>query len=475
MLFRSVGTLNGYPNGETLDGSIVTLTPDKINTSLAPHYLDSTTYTEFMFDAPVYIQPGVLYSFILHSQSTDYNLYVAAQNGTAVPSTVKNLPSDPTPTAITKIGTSPYVGTLFESQNSITWTAEQTKSLMFVVDRCVFDITAQPKIQFTIPKWLPNRKLTTQDIAAYYTDFDFNRSNLLGNFSVTDVRSDAYNISTTDFVPTKSNINYTYEPLLSSGTFDTEKSVVPGKFGSPTYQNIYLDDGKGSRLLQANNTATFSLYATLSSSDDTVSPIISDDGLSLYNVKYGINNLGLSNNIITLVSGGTGYSNNQSGNVSVSVSLPDSGSDRAQAVANVANGVIQNIFITYPGSGYLTAPTITITDANTTPGTGATTNIVSEFSPSGGNAVARYVTKKVTLTTGNDSQDLRVFFTAYRPVNTNIYVYYKILSRNDTQTFEDGEWQLMTLINNSNSLYSQTRNDTYEFVAAPGTLNQPQN
>ena len=380
---------------------------------------------------------------------------------------MKNLPTDPTPSSITKIGTSPYVGTLFESQNSITWTAEQTKSLMFVVDRCVFDITAQPKIQFTIPKWLPNRKLTTQDIAAYYTDFDFNRSNLLGNFSVTDVRSDAYNISTTDFIPTKSNINYTYEPLLSSGTFDTEKSVVPGKFGSPTYQNIYLDDGKGSRLLQANNTATFSLYATLSSSDDTVSPIISDDGLSLYNVKYGINNLGLSNNIITLVSGGTGYSNNQSGNVSVSVSLPDSGSDRAQAVANVANGVIQNIFITYPGSGYLTAPTITITDANTTPGTGATTNTVSEFSPSGGNAVARYLTKKVTLTTGNDSQDLRVFFTAYRPVGTNIYVFYRIQNRNDNQVFETGRWQLMTYVNNTNG-FSINRDDILEFEVAPG-------
>ena len=134
-----VGTLNGYPNGETLDGSIVTLSPDQVNTSSTPHYLDSTTYTEFRFDAPIYIQPNVLYAFILHSQSTDYNLYTASQNGTAIPSTVKNLPTDPTPSSITKIGTSPYVGTLFESQNSITWTAEQTKSLMFVVDRCVLD------------------------------------------------------------------------------------------------------------------------------------------------------------------------------------------------------------------------------------------------------------------------------------------------------------------------------------------------
>ena len=71
--------------------------------------------------------------------------------------------------------------------------------------------------------------------------------------------------------------------------------------------------------------------------------------------------------------------------------------------------------------------------------------------------------------------DLRVYFTAYRPPNTNIYVYYKVLSRSDTQVFETGNWQLMTLINNSGSIYSSTRGDTYEFVAAPGTSGVAQN
>ena len=44
-----VGTLNGYPNGQTLDHSIVTLTLDKVKVSQNPQYLDSTTYTEFNF------------------------------------------------------------------------------------------------------------------------------------------------------------------------------------------------------------------------------------------------------------------------------------------------------------------------------------------------------------------------------------------------------------------------------------------
>jgi hypothetical protein len=460
-----VGTLNGYPNGQTLDNSIVQLTPDQVNVSATPHYLDSTTYTEFTFPAPVYIQPNILYSFILHSSSTEYNVYTASQNATALASSVKNLPTDATPTAITKIGTAPYVGSLFESQNSITWTADQTKALMFVVNRAKFNTAANPKIQFTVPRKLPTRKLATQDIQNYYG------SNLLGVnqniFSNIDVVSDAINLSTTDFIPTSTTINYTYQSLLKNSLiFDAEKSVVPGKFGSPTYDNIYYSDSKGERLLQANNTATFSMYATLSSTDDTVSPIISDDGTSLYNVKWNINNLGLSNTAIALTSGGTGYNANT---ISVTASAPDiSGGSQAYLTANVANGVIQNIYVTTPGSGYLATPTITITDPTTRSGnSNAAVTVVSEYSPAGGNALARYVTKKNTLSAVNDSQDLRVYFTAYRPAGTNIYVFYRVQNRNDSQTFENGNWQLMTYVNNTGG-FSTSRNNPLEFEAAPG-------
>ena len=86
--FSIVPTINGYPGGETLDYSVVTLTADQINVSDTPHYLDPAAKTTFKFSAPVYIQPGVLYAFILKSASTDYNIYLAAQNAIALPSSV---------------------------------------------------------------------------------------------------------------------------------------------------------------------------------------------------------------------------------------------------------------------------------------------------------------------------------------------------------------------------------------------------
>jgi hypothetical protein len=75
------------------------------------------------------------------------------------------------------------------------------------------------------------------------------------------------------------------------------------------------------------------------------------------------------------------------------------------------------------------------------------------------------------LGSGLDSEDLRVYFTAYRPPNSDINIYYKILSREDTQQITSQSWQLMTLISNSDTLYSQNFGDVYEYVAAPGTNN----
>jgi hypothetical protein len=186
----------------------------------------------------------------------------------------------------------------------------------------------------------------------------------------------------------------------------------------------------------------------------------------VYSIRWNINNAELSNSVITLTSGGAGYN---ATTTSVTIS-PPTGSGGAQAYANtvVAGGIIQSIYLTSNGSGYITTPTVTITDANTTPGNDATAIITGETSKNGGNTLAKYVTKKVVLDPTFDSGDMNVYLTAYRPVNTDINVYYKILNRNDTQNFDDSVWQLMTKINNSGSLYSQTRSDTYEFAFAPG-------
>lgn len=462
-----VGTLNGYPNGDILDNSVVTLTPNQVKTSENPQYLDTTAATEFKFKAPVYIQPGLLYSFVVKSNSNEYILWTASSGDTALSSSTKNLPTDPTPSTVTKVGGAPSVGALFISQNSQTWTADQNQSLMFVIDRCVFSTSTSPTIQFVVPKKLPQRTLIDESVEYFLNSNAI--SDITNTVANTDVLVDAFNVTTTDLVPTTTNINYSYTASLRNGTVTTTTPINPGKFATSASDNIYLNDGKGQRVLVANSTTSFSVLAQLSSNDDAVSPIISDAGLTAYAITFNVNNCELSNSLITIINGGTGYN---TALTSVTVSAPTGdGAIQATASANISGGVIQSVYFVNPGSGYVTTPTVTITDANTSPGTGASATITGETSPADGPGLAKYLTKKVVLDAGFDSGDLIVYTTAYRPVNTNILVYYKILSRSDTQLLDDSSWQLMTMINNSEAAYSQTRDEYYEYSFAPGSGN----
>jgi len=337
---------------------------------------------------------------------------------------------------------------------------------MMVIDRCVFNTTTSPTITFSVPNNMPSRRNTSTYIQ-YYKDSNI-VPNVDSSYNYNDIASHAYNITTTDLTPaTVTSINYKYNSTLSSTRgYAGEVLVNPGKYGSPLTDELSLGDGLGERVLIANSSNSFVVKATLSSSDDSVSPMIADDGLTVYNVQYGINNLGLSNNNIIVVNGGTGYNGPGTPNANVSISAPDiSGGAQAYGVANVVSGNVVSVFVTVPGSGYLNTPTITITGSNTTQ---AVVNVASEFSPKGGNSGCRYITKKVALTPTNESQDLRVYFTAYRDHLTQIYVFYKIESPSDSSVFEDNNWQLMTLVGEQKNIYSTDETDLIEYEAAPG-------
>jgi hypothetical protein len=339
---------------------------------------------------------------------------------------------------------------------------------MFTADRCVFNITGTPTVPFVVPNKLPQRALIDQSVD-YFLDAN---SITLATSTTSKVNAliDALNITTTDFTPTTTGVSYSYAATLASGGAAPTVGITPGKFGTSSYDNLYLSDGLGQRVLLANSNNSLSVYTTLTSGDAAVSPVISDAGLSAYAIKWNINNCELSNTLITLSNGGSGY-NVSCTTVTVVGGSADGASDTANistVAANISDGVIQSIYFTSGGSGYITTPTLIIADSNTTPGSGASAFISGETSKSGGPALVKYVTKKVVLDAGYDSGDLNVFLTAYRPVKTDILVYYKILNRNDTQNFDDSSWQLMTMVRNGASVYSQTRNDIYEYTFAPG-------
>ena len=71
---------------------------------------------------------------------------------------------------------------------------------------------------------------------------------------------------------------------------------------------------------------------------------------------------------------------------------------------------------------------------------------------------SRYMSKSVKLTTGQNSEDLKVYMAAYRPSNSNFKVYAKIISAQDPNLYGDRIWSRLTESSVTNSLFSSVTN-----------------
>jgi hypothetical protein len=249
-------------------------------------------------------------------------------------------------------------------------------------------------------------------------------------------------------------------------TFNSTRDGLGSKTGFlpiTQLQDYMMDDGYGRRVITGANTSLV-LKATMATLNPAVTPVVDSSRCGAILVENTINDMPLRNSEIFVTSSGAGYSNT----TDITVTITGGGGSGATAVANVVSNTVNSVYITNGGSGYTTSPTITLTPGSGG-GSGAAVVYNGEDKQLGGNSNVRYMTRKVILNDGFDSGDLRVYLTAYKPSNANIHVYYKILNRQDTQTFESGSWQLMTKINSSGVSFSQTRDNLYEYVFAPGT------
>jgi hypothetical protein len=461
-----LGTTNGYPNGDTLPYAIKTLSVDEIKYTDAPNIDDALSYTEFEFDVPVYIKPDTMYAVMVKSNSNEYTLWKAVLGETAISSTTPGLQN-------IRISSSPYIGSLYESQNAITWTANQNEDLMFDMIGCQFDITKNPTIDFIVPAGLPKRKLVDNSLV-YSSNLTSAIDSSYSGMTAENVLVSSFNVTTTDLSFDVAPISYTYKATKeSTGALDSVPTLItPGRFGTATLNDVDLGDGNGNRILLSSAANSFILSASISSSDKYLSPIISEAGTSLYATQYIINNLEFTSSNITIANSGIGYSN--SSIISVRRTSNTSGSDTLLSLEADANGKIYKINTIFVGTGYASTPEIVITDANRGGNANAVLTVTGETSSIGGNAALRYISKPVTLHPGFDAGDLRIYFTAYRPINTDVFIYYKILNRNDTQLLVDSDWQLMTLIS-GRTTYSSSKNELIEYIAAPGIDGIPNN
>lgn len=74
-----------------------------------------------------------------------------------------------------------------------------------------------------------------------------------------------------------------------------------------------------------------------------------------------------------------------------------------------------------------------------------------------GNAIAKYISKRVQLAEGQDSEDMKVYAACYRPYGTDVDVYIKFYNEFDPEAFEDKNWTRLDKVT-ANTTYSSSEN-----------------
>ncbi len=403
-------TINGYPHSYIVyPFSSVTKKYNEINTISGefpniPSLDNSSQYTRFNFEAPVYLLPGE-HALVLGTYSDNYEVFIAEIGGTRLDGSDR------------RVDKQPYSGSFFKTSNGTTYTSYQDIDLVFRLNKCDFVIGS--------------RTIRALNIAPS-----------------ANVEYDIFKLNSTELTFNGTSINYSIKTTSNSTkTLSSDYEVTD--ISDDVYlneRNVFLNSSNGS----------FDISASLSTSDKDISPIIDAERLNVIGVKYNINNCGFDVSDFTIVDGGSGYTSN----INIAISSTYGSGASVTGVANVTTGKIESILINNEGLGYIDSVTVT-PDAPPVP-SGNTTAIIAveqETNSRGGPALSRYITRRVTLQDGFDANMIRVYFTAYKPVEAEIEVYYKVLSADDVNTnFDDRPYVRMKRVQQGNELLADTTN-----------------
>lgn len=401
---------NGLPSNDI----IAETTLDAMNISVSPNvpsFANTAAITRFRFKDPVPLQPSTEYAIKLITESPDYEVWTSTLGETYTDEDGNER----------KVSDQPNVGNLFRSQNASVWNPILNQDLMFSVNRAAFNPTRT--MYFNI--------VPDQDTAQ--------------NILMDEVQIFSEELQ---YPPTK--VTYEIKAPITDGTdpigYVKVNNKETYKFGKDT--DISSSSSKRRRLIPRGNTAAINVRVTMTTTDDTVAPIINTERLSLFAIQNIINNAGISNNLITIINPGAGHVN--ASNIVVTFSNPDVGSDVATGnvlPSMMSGGQVKAINIINPGSGYFNTPRMTIYEPEATFNAQGVIN--GETDASGGNILAKYQTKVVTLEDGFDAGDLVVKMDAIKPSGTEVAVYFKVLSSLDSDPFDIKKWKRMAPITNN--------------------------
>ena len=490
--------VNGYPSESDVITS-VTVPASSVHTST-----DASVATTVVFNNVIYLAPGD-YSIVLLSDSNNYNAWIAEIGKKQVNSNKL-------------ISQQPYVGSLFESQNASTWTADQTKDLTFVLYFCNFN-TGNSVINFT--DWDASNPDSSAIIATTYPTKGATGFNTLTeiNASLNTITIPYHAFATGASTVYSKNggsnsIGLTeaatyYVNRINSDTLSLYSSQSAALLGGATgLVPVNTSSGEvhtftgGANILYLDqlfyNKISFGSIVSGATGIQSSTTVV--DG-SIFD-----NTVVLSAPITATIPAGTNitlYRKLEGSGLADTIMIPNSvfnpfsSASVSQYIKGYVNGVIDSTWTNVPtGKNYnyftqhtidaavesfqkqivmsvsspFVSPVINITRQSVVQVENIiNNNYLDENSSSGGNAWARYITRQVSL--ANDNSYLTVYLTANKPANTDILVYYKILSSSDSDVLANKDWVQMVQSSPTSSTFSTDLNTFLEYKYLPNDSN----
>jgi len=407
------------------------------------------TATTFEFDHPIYLSSGTDYAFVIEPEahSPDYLIWTSTVGGFDVFTNEQ-------------VYKNPYDGVLFVSANRASWTAYQSEDIKFRLYRArfvsssgtaVLNNEADEYLTLTgVTKNYSSASITVGDVV-YSSNATVANTNALAPFGIVQYYDDTTgtiildssknggfsNVAGSERIQIHRVQPYSNTSLAYAGASNT--LIASANVASVDNMKYHVITPKFATMTPQNTKLDFSVKGTDTSYNfDSSWKTVTNEGMNELLDKERIV-MSKSNEVAYLSSA-------KSAKIQINLTTNDSLVSPVIDLRRKSSFYIENII-----NNDLTNEQFTY-----------------------GNAIAKYISKKVVLADGQDAEDLKVAITAYRPVNSDITAYAKFQSADDPESFDSKLWTKLTYLNDGDAVTStQGKLDDYieyEFGVPAGVL-----
>ena len=388
---------------------------------------DCTTSVNFKFDEPVYLKGNQDYALVVTADSKDYKIFVSETNEFVIGSTEK------------RINKQPSLGSLFFTQNGVTFSPAQSLDLAFKINRARFQHTQANVVLHNAaipPRILRNDPISVDSGSAKVTIRENGTGLLAGdNVKITGAaavggisaatlnKAAGYSVDSVDWT----GFTFTADSSATSnaiggGSLVKATTHIPFSTIHPNIINLTPNRTSLTGSIKATNSTSFAART------GTETPYTGKSTAQFVGVKVNEDNVGDIYNVVANPANET--SKIGSGIKSLDMQFVMRSTDSAVSpmidMQRASIHLIQNIIDKQDSAG------------NTIEGFNKPLTFVNETSAKEGSAAAKHITRTVVLE--NDAVGIRVLLTANRPKGTDFQVYFRTATGDEV--IEDKDFTL---------------------------------